>query len=203
MDGPNVNLKFCHNLFQERKGEELPDLLNIGSFKKEAKESGWNLGNTLWQIFYDTLARREVFIQITDSDLFLLWFCQHRLAEDIKVAEQALKIWPRVNKYVKTVKSERKAGVSAFFVFVATARDGTVIKAKLEFFVAVAKPLQEFLLKFQTEAPMTPFLVLSLKDLLLATIGCFFKKVLEKADTSRSYLLLTLLTKRNKKPKAC
>ena len=24
MDGPNVNWKFFHNLFQERKGEELP-----------------------------------------------------------------------------------------------------------------------------------------------------------------------------------
>ena len=25
MDDPNVNWKFYHNLFQERKGEELPD----------------------------------------------------------------------------------------------------------------------------------------------------------------------------------
>ena len=29
MDGPNINWKFYYNLFQERKGEELPDLLNI------------------------------------------------------------------------------------------------------------------------------------------------------------------------------
>ena len=29
MDGPNVNWKFYHNLFQEGKGDELPDLLNI------------------------------------------------------------------------------------------------------------------------------------------------------------------------------
>ena len=81
MDGPNVNWKFYHNLFQECKGEELPDLLNIGScslhvvhgsFKKGAKESGWNLDNTLcslWQIFNDTPARREDFIQITGNDL--------------------------------------------------------------------------------------------------------------------------------------
>ena len=27
--GPNVNWKFDHNFFQERKGKELPDLLNI------------------------------------------------------------------------------------------------------------------------------------------------------------------------------
>ena len=31
MDGPHVNWKFHHNLFQERKGEELSDLLNIFS----------------------------------------------------------------------------------------------------------------------------------------------------------------------------
>ena len=48
MDGPKVNWKFYHNFFQERKGEKLPDLLNIGScslhvvhesFKKGAKET--------------------------------------------------------------------------------------------------------------------------------------------------------------------
>ena len=31
MDSPDVNWKFYHNLFQEHKGEELPDLLNICS----------------------------------------------------------------------------------------------------------------------------------------------------------------------------
>ena len=31
VNGPNVNWKFYHNLLQERKGEELSDLLNIFS----------------------------------------------------------------------------------------------------------------------------------------------------------------------------
>ena len=114
--------------------------------------------------------------------MFLFRFCQHRLVEDIKIPEQALKIWPHNNKYVKTVKSERRAPASAF-VFVASACDNTLIEAKLECFVAVAKPLHKFFLKFQTEAPMTPFLALSLKNLLLAIMGCFLKKeVLEKAS---------------------
>ena len=72
-----------------------------GRFEKGAKESGWNLGNTLhslWQIFHDTPARREDCIQITCSNLYSFRFCQHRWVEDIKVAEQALEIWPHVNK---------------------------------------------------------------------------------------------------------
>ena len=73
------------------------------------------------------------------------------------------------------MKSEKKAPASAF-VSVASACDDTLIEAKLEFFVAVAKLLQEFLLKFQTKAAMTPFLTLSLKDLLLAIMGRFLKK---------------------------
>ena len=210
--GPNVNWKFYHNLFQERKGEEFPDLLIIGScslhvvdasFEKGAKISGWNLGNTLcslWQIFHDTLARREDFIQITGSDLFPIQFCQYRWVEDIKVAEQALKTWPHVYKYVKTVKSERRAPASVSFVSVASACNNTLIKVKLEFFVAVAKSLQEFLLKFQTEAPMTPFLALSLKDLLFGHHGSFLKKeVLDKVDTFKKSSTIDPADKKNQK----
>ena len=74
------------------------------------------------------------------------------------------------------MKSERKAPPSASFVSVASACNDALIETKQEFFVAVAKPLQEFLFKFQTKAPMTPFLALSLKDMLLAITGQFKRK---------------------------
>ena len=32
MDGPSVNWEFYHNLFQERKGEKLSDLLNMACY---------------------------------------------------------------------------------------------------------------------------------------------------------------------------
>ena len=76
------------------------------------------------------------------------------------------------NRPMSKLKNERKAPASAF-VFVASACDDTLIDAKLEFFVAVAKLLREFLLKFQTEASINPFLALSSKDLLLAIMGRF------------------------------
>ena len=84
-------------------------------------------------------------------------------------------------------------------LFVASACDDTLIEAKLEFFVAVAKPLQEFLLKFQTEVPMTPFLPLSLKDL-FAIMGRFLKKeVLEKTDTFKKLSTIDPADKKNQK----
>ena len=72
------------------------------------------------------------------------------------------------------MKSKRKAPAFASFVSVASAWDDTLIKAKLEFFVAVTK-LQEFLLKFVevSNQSSNDSLTLSLKDLLLAITGCF------------------------------
>ena len=61
---------------------------------------------------------------------------------------------------------------------------GKIRITKLEFFISMAKQLQPFLLKFQTDAPMAPFLGQSLKDLLLTLMGRFIKKdVLEQADS--------------------
>ena len=82
---------------------------------------------------------------------------------------------------------------------VASACDNTLIEAKLEFFVAVAKLLQEFLLKFQTEVPVTPFLTLSLKDLLLAIMDRFLKKVLEKTDMFKKLSTIDPADKKNQK----
>ena len=44
INGPNVNWKFYHNLFQERKGEELSDLLNIFS---SSSNIYWKLDNVM------------------------------------------------------------------------------------------------------------------------------------------------------------
>ena len=82
MDGPNVNWKFYTDLTKECNSEELPQLLNIGSYglhivhgglQKGVDESGWKLGHlmrSLWQLFHDTPARREDFVKLTGSTVF-------------------------------------------------------------------------------------------------------------------------------------
>ena len=64
----------------------------------------------------------------------------------------------------------------------------------------MAKLRQEFLLNFQIIAPITPFLALFLKDLLLAIMGRFLKKeVLEKADTFKRLSIIDHADKKNQK----
>ena len=72
------------------------------------------------------------------------------------------------------MKSERRALVSASFVSVASACDNTLFEAKLEFFVAVAKSLQEFLLKFQTKVLIISFLALVFERFVIGHHGSFF-----------------------------
>ena len=98
------------------------------------------------------------------------------------------------------MKSERKAPSLASFVSVASICDNTLIEAKLEYFVAVAKLEQEFLLRFETKAQVTPFLPLSLKDLLLAIMDHFKQKeVLEKIDTFKKLSTIDPADKKNQK----
>ena len=78
--------------------------------------------------------------------------------KDIRVAEQALKIWPDVNKYVKTVKNERKAPASASFVSVASACDDNLIEAKLEFFCCCGKTAARIFVEVSNQSSNDSFL---------------------------------------------
>ena len=171
MDGPNVNWKFYTDLTKERNSEELQQLLNIGScglhivhggLQKGVDESGWKLGHlmrSLWQLFPDTPVRREYFVKLTGSTVFPLKFCPHRWIEDVVVAERAHQMWPNIKKYVSSFRATPKnAQQTASYATIKEACEDPLTVTKLAFFISVAKQLQPFLLKFQTDAPMAPFL---------------------------------------------
>ena len=194
MDGPNVNWKFYTDLAEERNSEEL---LNIGScvlhivhggLQKGANESGRKLGHlmrSLWQLFHDTPARSEEFVKLTGFTLFPLKCCPHRWVEDVDVAERALQMWTNIKKYVSSFRATpKKAAQTTSYSAIKEACEDPLTVTQLEFFISVAKQLQPTMLKFQTDAPMAPFLGQSLKDPLLTLMGRFIRKdVLEQADS--------------------
>ncbi|KAJ8364953.1 hypothetical protein SKAU_G00137840 [Synaphobranchus kaupii] len=78
MDGPMVNWKFLR-IFQEDKSQADPDapkMINLGlhvvhgSFQNGEKETGWKMGDVLralWQLFHDSPARRDDFIETAEA----------------------------------------------------------------------------------------------------------------------------------------
>ena len=132
-----------------------------------------------------TTHQREDFVKLTGSTVFPLKFCPHRWVEDVVVVERAHQMWPNIKKHVSSFRATpKKAPQTASYATIKEACEDPLTVTKLEFFISVAKQLQPFLLKFQTDAPMSPFLGQSLKDLLLTLMGHFIKKyVLEQADS--------------------
>ena len=107
--------------------------------------------------------------------------------EDKKVAERALQIWLAVMVYIKeTVKKpEGEVPVSYFFTTIRSAVQDHLITVKLEFFVSTASIMEPFLLMFQADVPLPPFIVSELKTLLETLMGKFVKKKeLDAANTA-------------------
>ena len=69
MDGPSTSWKFLDDLNKHRKGSEMPQLINIGSwslrvihgaFKTALESTTWNIKEKLkgcWQILHESLSR--------------------------------------------------------------------------------------------------------------------------------------------------
>ena len=138
-------------------------------------------------------------VKLTGSTVFPLKCCPHRWVEDVVVAERAHQMWPNIKKYVSSFRATpKKAPQTASYATIKEACEDPLTVTKLEFFISVAKQLQPFLLKFQTDAPMAHFLGQLLKDLLLTLMGRFIKKdVLEQADSYPKLAAIVPCDKKN------
>ena len=170
MDGPNVNWRF-YRLLQE-KFHDLRNfsLLDIGScglhivhgaFRDGVAASGWNiekLQSGLYWLFKDTPARRDDYMMVTGSITFPLKFCHHRWLENLPVAQRALEMRPSLILYVQKIagKVVPNPGTSSFAVMQDFA-EGQLAVAKLFTFVCIAQQVPPFLVKYQSDRPLTPF----------------------------------------------
>lgn len=162
-------------IFQENRNHEDPDapkMINLGScglhvmhlsFQDGERQTGWKVGDVLWalwQVFHDSPARWDDFIQVTKTSTFPLKFCVHRWVEDLPVAERALKIWPAVQDYIRSHKKLPKSKVpsSASYRLVKKATGDPLFQAKLQFFAFVARQLQPFFGKIPNRLTSGAFL---------------------------------------------
>ena len=112
-DGPNVNLKFLELYGEKREMDEVPRLVDIGtcglhtvhgSLKNRIKSSGWEIGKILKAVFKlldESPARRDIFRNVTESEVFPLPYCGHRWCENECCLNCAGAIWQCFVKFIE------------------------------------------------------------------------------------------------------
>ena len=200
MDGPNVNWSFYSKLMAEVHDDRHRKLIDIGScglhvvhnaFKVGFDPTGWDLKSFLWalhRIFHETPARREDYTLITDSAIFPMKFCLHRWVENARVAARALLMIAPLKKYIPTIiKHPKKYTVpdSKSFSTVKAGCADRLMPARLMYFESMARQFDEFLVRYQTDKPVVPFLCGDLDTLVRELCQRFMKRpVLEEASTT-------------------
>ena len=190
MDGPAVNWKFLELLSKE----EHMTLIEMGScglhvvhgaFQTGHSASGWNVNSYLramYGLFKDSPARRADYISIAGSTVFPTKFCQVRWIENVDVSQRALEVLPYVKKYVTDPSTKLPKTQTCESVRMLCSDKLAV--AKISFFSSVGAVCETFLRRYQSSAPMAPFLYDDIGHLLRSLMNRFVKKaVLKEADT--------------------
>ena len=143
-----------------------------GAFQTGMRTNGWKLekvSKAMWQLFNDSPARRDLYIQLNTSDVFPLLFCQTHWVEDEHVAIRAMEVWENavnVIKHFQTLcKSKQPSKNNSYDTFV-THQTDVFMKVKLQFFVDVASMMSSYQKQFQTDNPVMPFVSEILENLI-------------------------------------
>lgn len=205
MDGPAVNMKFFKDYVEDRRVLD-PDNtspLEIGScglhvihgaFKTAFENTGWKLASILRSLFYlfhGSPARMKDFMDITGSNLFPLQFCGTRWVEDSNVAKRAVICWDNVKKYIHRISSGPKNKIPKCnsYKVISDAVKDNFTPAKLHVFISISNLLKPFLMHFQTDKPMIPFLAQEISKIIKEIMDKFIKKHLLPDEMSMSSIM--------------
>lgn len=191
MYDPNVNWKLYSILQREIQAGSNTSLFNVGScglhieygaYKKGIDSTGWNLSSLLFafhRLFKDSPTRRDDHCNVLDDDfpLMPLKHCPTRWVENVSVLERALELLPNMKAFVKAVQKKTIPNPQTkTFDTVKEACADLLLPVKLHFPIFVAKQVDPFLAKYQSDKPMLPFLVSDLFQILKSLMERFVKQ---------------------------
>ena len=123
-------------------------------------------------------------------------FCSHRRVKNKLVAERAIEVWDDIVTIVKfwmsLPKSKQPSSDNKSYTRLKDPITDPLIKTKFKCFAAVAKSLNSFLVTFQNNNPMVPFLAQSIKEIIRNYASSFLLK--ETLSNSNSCLNLSNLS---------
>lgn len=199
MDGPAVNWKFYELMQTQIVNDYGKSLINIGScglhilhnaFKAGSVAAQWNVSSVLSSLYYlfkDSPARREDYQNAAGTTQMPLKFVNHRWLENVPVCQRALSVWSSVEVYVQkvTTKELPTPSCKSYAVISEAVHKDKLIGAKMEFFCSIASILQPFLINYQTDKPMVPFITSDLVSVMKCLMRKFIKSdIIDKATSA-------------------
>ena len=193
MDGPNVNIAFNHRIKVQCDNRYDHGLMWTGTcflhilhnaIKDATHKSGWGVGKfltALYTLFHSVPARVADYQKITECYLKPMKFCPVRWGENIKPAKRALRMIESLQKYVlainqKKVKHPETTSYETVRQFVFSPNP----EAKLQFFIFLVDPLEAFLVKYQDDKPMMPYMANDINSLVAGLANtCIRNTVIE------------------------
>lgn len=215
MDGPNVNWKFIELLEEhlwnnDQAAHDFPRFLHLGSCSLHIVHGALNTGHdqAKWQIdtvlssaywlFKDSPARRAKYIEHTGKACFPEKFCRTRWLENVGPATKLVENYESLKSFVENVKDPRRKSLKSWLRLEAAFKK-PYLKAQLYFFISIAKLVEPFLRRFQSDKPLSILLYEELHDVMRSVMKRIVKPdVLKAAKTGRQLMLIDLLEKKTK-----
>ena len=173
MDGPSTNWNVLDLINDHQVANGFQKTLDIGScslhilhgaFQTGIMKPGWEIGKilkALYKIFNESPARCNVYLHEGTSEVFPMKFCSTRWIEDQPVADRALEVClsvvPTVKHWQSLNKSKRPKNSKSYDTLVEYHQD-LFIPVKFHFFSFIAQILKPFLVIFQSDSPLLPFM---------------------------------------------
>ena len=183
-----------------REDEEMSPLDCIGSYglhvisgalQSGVKAAEWGTEKVLmgmYKFLHKSPGRRADYLNISNgSNFFPMKFCPTRWVENAPVAERAIEVWEYIVELIKFFllkpPSQRPKENRSFDNLVKYHLN-PLVPVQLHLFKDMATILNGFLVNFQTDSPMVPFLSMQVGDILHRLMRFFVPKHVLKTANS-------------------
>ena len=199
MDGPRTNWAVLDKIQAKRTEREELKLEVVGSCSLHVVSGALQTGLTattwkvdkilksMWRLFYDSPARRSNYIRINTTEVFPLSFCKTRWVENEDVTKRAYEVWDNVVnviKYYEGLSQSKRPKNNKSYALLAQSYTDKLMKFKFQMFNDLASILNTFLVSFQTDAPMIPFMSDAVEKIMRRLMKMFLlTSVVENAST--------------------
>ena len=147
-----------------------------GAFQTGATKTDLELNKVL-KAMYKIFNESPVYLKEGSSSKFPMKFCETRWLKDKEVAERALEVWKSVVATVRKVfASPRSQKIVNVVTLLIIHHQDLLMTAKLHFFAFIAGISKLFLVLFQIDNPMLPFIYVELSKISKRLTVLMYKK---------------------------